>query len=356
MVRVPQEPTNGLSSTANGPPTRERRAGAGHVPAPFLFSRVRLDQNGLSVLQKDIPLTATGGNTYAYNDGAAVSRTAAGNVDAHYLYLARRPLNSTTISLDRFLITNTGIVFSANTGNVAAAYWNLTGSGSHIELSPTEDRIAVCNRNQFANYQDFLIFDAAAFNNVAVQPITGNNLFLVPNSTANDLSSVLPVGGTIQTIPANVSLPLRFLQHFDKKLSPLEFSPNGRFLYVGNGGYAAAGLTNVTYLAQIDLESSPLEVRLQIQPTRAITIPSRGQAAPWPTAAPVTIPSGLSKRASTATCISPNRTTTGCSSFPIPTTSCRKTSSSEYRPFHAHGTQPDHPTRHFRVARPDRRL
>lgn len=268
VVRVPQETNEWFIlyrqwATDSGAP-----GGSGaYTPAPFLFSRVRLDQNGLTVLQKDIALTATGGNTFAYNDGAAVSRTAAGNVNAHYLYLARRPLNSTTLSLDRFLITNTGITFSANTGNVPAAYWNLTHAGSHIELSPTEQRIAVCNRNQFANYQDFLIFDAVAFNNASVQVITGNNLTLVPDGTANDLSSVLPAGGTIQSISANNTLPLRFLQNFDKKLAALEFSPNGRFLYVGNGGYSAGGMTNITYLAQIDLDANPLEVRLQIQTT-----------------------------------------------------------------------------------------
>ncbi|MBK7407991.1 MAG: PKD domain-containing protein [Saprospirales bacterium] len=268
VVRVPQETNEWYIiyrqwATDAGAPGN---SGA-YTPNPFLFSRVRLDGNGLVVLQKDIQLKDASGIAHVYNDGAAVSRTAAGNVDAHYLYLARRPVNSTSISLDRFLLTNTGITFTANTGNVPATYWNLTGAGSHIELSPTEDRIAVCNRNQFNNYQDFLLFDAVAFNNTAVQPISCGDLFLVPDGTANDQSNVLPVGGTIQAIASNAGLPLRFLQNFEKKLAPLEFSPNGRFLYVTSGGYAGGGLTNLTYLAQIDLETNPLEVRLQIQTT-----------------------------------------------------------------------------------------
>ncbi|MDV7392357.1 hypothetical protein RZS08_13415, partial [Arthrospira platensis SPKY1] len=193
-----------------------------------------------------------GGTAHVYNDGAAISRTAGGNVNTHYLYLARRAINSTVISLDRFLIENTGISFSANTGNVPATYWNLTHAGSHIELSPTEDRIAVCNRNQFNNYQDYFIFDALAFNNTNVQVITAENLYLVPDGTANDQSSVLPVGGTINDIAYNPAYPLGFLRNFNKKLAPLEFSPNGRFLYISSGGYAGAGLTNLTYLAQID--------------------------------------------------------------------------------------------------------
>ena len=243
---------------------------AAYTPAPFLFSRVRLDGNGLSVLQKDIPLTVSG-SSYTYNDGAAVSRTAAGNVNAHYLYLARRALNGNTLSLDRFLIDNTGIVFSANTGEVPATYWNLTHANSHIEISPSEEYIAVCNRNQFNNYEDFFLFDAVAFSNLAVQAIIAENLVLVPDGTANDQSSVLPVGGTILSIAANATLPLRFLQNFNKKLAPLEFSPNGQFLYVTAGGYAIAGMTNITYLAQIDLGTSPLEVRLQVQTTPGST-------------------------------------------------------------------------------------
>ena len=153
----------------------------------------------------------------------------------------------------------------------------MTHAGSHIELSPTEDLIAVCNRNQFNGYQDFFIFDAQAFNNVSVTPILGANLVLVADGTANDQSAVLPYTAAVSTVAADGSLPLQFLNNFGKKLAGLEFSPNGRFLYVTNGGYVSGGFSNITYLAQIDLEASPYQVRLQIQaPPNGIYNPVSG--------------------------------------------------------------------------------
>ena len=229
------------------------------------YSRLRYQNGILTVLEKDVLLTGPGGVAFTYNDGKAVSRTAGGDPSAHYLYLTRRALNQTSLSLDRFRIESTGIYWDANTGTVPAVYYALTHAGSPIELSPDESTIAVVNRNQSSNAEDVFLFDAAAFNNSAVQVVTGGNLVLVADGTANDVSSVLPFSGTISSIAANGSLPLQFLSNFDRKLTRLEFSPNGRFLYLVGGGYASSGFTNLTYLAQIDLEASPLEVRLQIQ-------------------------------------------------------------------------------------------
>jgi|GEM_PF-6269378 len=72
----------------------------------------------------------------------------------------------------------------------------------------------------------------------------------------------IPFSGTVSTIAVNSGLPLKFLRNFEKKLSRIEFSPNGRFLYVANGGYAGSGSTSITYLAQIDLDVTPYEVRM----------------------------------------------------------------------------------------------
>ncbi|MCB9267367.1 MAG: T9SS type A sorting domain-containing protein, partial [Lewinellaceae bacterium] len=63
--------------------------------------------------------------------------------------------------------------------------------------------------------------------------------------------------------------PLEFLKNFEKKIAYIEFSPNGNFLYIGSGGFYLGGYTNLTYLGQIDLTASPLELRLQIQITDA---------------------------------------------------------------------------------------
>jgi gliding motility-associated-like protein len=240
---------------------------AAYNPARILFSRVSYSNGVLDVIDRDIPLLDNNGVGQTYNDGMAVSRTAAGNPNAHYLYATRNTVFSNSVSVDRYLIEDTGISFSANTGPVSVNYWNLTHAGSHVELSPTEDRIAVGTRNQFNNWQDYLIFDALAFSNASVQVLSCNDLILVADGTANDQSSVLPYSASVEAVSNDNSLPLQFLGNFERKLSRHEFSPNGRFLYITGGGYNSGGFTNLTYLAQIDLEASPLEVRIQVQTT-----------------------------------------------------------------------------------------
>lgn len=271
VVKVPQTPNEWYIiynewSTDSGAPLNN----AAYNAARCLYSRVQLSSTGeLNVLSRDVVLTNNGGTAYTYTDGKAVSRTANGNSNAHYLYACRRSVGNNTISLDRFLINNSGITFSANTGNVNAPYWTWTNAGSPIELSPLENKIAVINRNQSSNYDDIFIFDANAFNNVNYESITGGDLILVPDGTPNDLSNVLPYPGSMNNLASNTSLPLRFLSNFDKKLSSIEFSPNGRFLYITSGGFTGSGSNAyLTYLAQIDLETpAPHEVRLQIQTT-----------------------------------------------------------------------------------------
>ncbi len=246
------------------------------------YSRVRYENGLLIVLEKDVLLTDGVGVAHTYNDGKAVSRTAGGDPTAHYLYLSRRVQGQEFISLDRFRIENSGIFWDANTGDVPAFYFYLAASGSHIELSPLEDKIALVNRNESSNTEDIFIFDAAAFSNTAVQVITADDLILVADGTANDQSAVLPYSAPISVVANDASLNLAFLNYFSRKLARIEFSPNGRFLYVGNGGYAQASYTHITYLAQIDLEANPLEVRLQIQePPGGTYNPTTGTGCPF---------------------------------------------------------------------------
>ncbi|MEL6865257.1 MAG: gliding motility-associated C-terminal domain-containing protein [Bacteroidota bacterium] len=230
-----------------------------------LYARVRYENETLTVLQRDVTLTDNAGIAHRYNDGKAVSRTVNGDLNRHYLYACRRIANNGNLSIDRFIISNSGISFDANTGTVAAGWWSLTGAGSPMELSPTEDKIAIINRNQSANYADVVVFDAQDFNNSNIEIIRDGSLQLVPDGTSNDLSSELPYSAPIQTVASDPNLNLRFLRNFERKINGLEFSPNGRFLYLIGGGFVAGSTSNLTYLAQIDLETNPLEVRLQIQ-------------------------------------------------------------------------------------------
>lgn len=240
---------------------------ASYAPLRLMYSRVKMEANGqLTIVVRDQVLAA-GGSSYTYSDGMAVSRTIEGNPSQHYLYAGRRALNQNSISVDRFVISDTGISWQDNTGNIPAGYWVLTHAGSFIELSPTEDRVVIGNRNQFSNYVDFIILETASFNAASAITLMGEDLILVPDGQAQDATNILPISQRIGNLGFNNSYPLLFLRNFQNKLSGVEFSPNGRFLYLTAGGYVAAGLTNLTYLAQVDLDSDPLEVRLQIQDT-----------------------------------------------------------------------------------------
>lgn len=238
-------------------------------PTNWLYSRVRYSTvtNQFTILQRNQPLVDAGGTAHTYTDGAAVSRTANGSTNQHFLYLCRRAINVNTISVDRFLITNTGITFSANTGNVANNWWSLGTAGSPIELSPTEDRIAVVTRNQDDNRADVTIFDATAFSNIAIQPLILGDLILQPDGGVNDQSSILATATEIDILGTSTATPLQFLRNLERKVSQIEFSPSGQYLYFVGGGYSSSGRTFITYLGQIDLDASPLAARLQIQTT-----------------------------------------------------------------------------------------
>lgn len=248
-------------STDNGAPI----SNAAYNAAKILYSRVRLDdKKNLTVVNRDVELPING-TSYTYTDGKAVSRTAYGNKDQHFLYACRRSFGSSSVSIDRFLINDTNITWEKNTGTVSVPWWYLTIAGSPIELSPTEDRIAVTCRNQDKNRPDVLIFNTASFSNSDYISISAGELILVADGTSNDYSSVLPYSDKVSDLALDNNLDLRFLRNYERKLSRIEFSPNGRFLYMNTGGYNQGGQSNLTYLSQIDLESNPMEVRMQIQ-------------------------------------------------------------------------------------------
>lgn len=250
-------------STDTGAPINN----ASYREAKILYSRVRLNEKtNLIVLERDVELRAPSVG-YTYASGKAVSRTAYGSRDQHFLYACRRVVGSSQASLDRFLITSTGITWDKNTGTVSGSTWFLSLAGSPIELSPTEDRIAVVFRNQSSNQTDVRIFNSDSFSASDHIEISAGELELVADGTSNDLSSELPYTDRIENIANDNSLNLRFLSNYERKLSRIEFSPNGRFLYLNTGGYSQSGTTNLTYLSQIDLEANPLQVRMQIQTT-----------------------------------------------------------------------------------------
>lgn len=241
-------------------------ASGGHFEAAnWLYSRVQYSNNILTVLERDVVLTDGAGISYTYADGAAVSRTANGDASKHYLYLSRRSEGQDILSVDRFIIDNTGIDFDVNSGNVVARWWNGTIAGSPIELSPTESKLAVIARNDYTDAPFVFIFDAIDLNSTP-ESICARDLTLQADGGANDESSILSTSGIVSEIASSNS-DLEFLENMNRRILGIEFSPNGKFLYFSGGGFVQTSHFMTTYIGQVDLESiAPhYDLRLQIQ-------------------------------------------------------------------------------------------
>ncbi|MEZ4804640.1 MAG: hypothetical protein R2852_03935 [Bacteroidia bacterium] len=246
-----------------------------YTPAEVLYSKVEYKNGVFKLLTRDSVLKVSG-VAHVYTIGKAVSRTAVLD-KTHYLYLCRRPGDVNYLSIDRFIIDSSGISFDANTGNVSARWWYQTVAGSVMELSPTEDRLALINRNESSNSSDIFIFKTSTFSNRSSDytSITLSDLILQADN------NVLLTSNSINQVAYSNS-NLSFIKSIERKIRGLEFSPNGRFLYFCGGGYAGSGQTHMTYLAQIDLglpsspATYPYDVRLQIQKPSGIFNPISG--------------------------------------------------------------------------------
>ena len=234
--------------------------------AKMLYARVQSNGNTLNVIQRDVALVANG-MAPSYNDGRAVTPTADGDENAHFLYATRRSENNPNLSVDKYLITNAGISHVVNTGNINVGYWDLTHSESPVEVTADGQNIAVINRNESDNQPDLILFDADNFTAAAAEVIYLQDLFLVSDGEAIDQSDTLFVGGIVDDIAANEDLEFQWLQNIQNKVSNLEWSPNGEFLYLTGGGFSTDGFSHLTYLMQIDLNTNPRELRLQVQET-----------------------------------------------------------------------------------------
>ena len=236
-----------------------------YTPSRLLYSHFRINGGTLTVLAKDVVLTDGNGTDHTYTLGKAVSASGFDGYD-HFLYGVRRSENVNTLSVDRFGIDANGITWVKNTGDVPAQWWYLTITGSEVEVSPSGNRLAVVNRNESYNWEDMMVFDLSTFNNVDYHGISAGNLILQPD--ANLLTTPERVTDAANNVPE-----LSFLRNMERKISSIEFSPGGRFLYFAGGGYVSSGYSNLTYLGQIDIgkefnaSQNDLNLRLQIQTT-----------------------------------------------------------------------------------------
>lgn len=277
VTRVPGKPNEWYIiypqwKTDNGAPLGD----GAYVPAPALYSRVKYSCGIIEVLERDVPLTVNN-IAYTYTNGMAIKEIPGEN--SYYIYLARRSEASSSVSLDRFRLSSSGIYFDQNTGDIYAPYWNLTIDCSEIEVSNDGKRILFNNRHQNNGWLNFLLFDADLFNNSSAgcQRIYLGDLILQPDN------QVLFSAAAVDEIEITNS-NLYFLQNLERKISDITFSPDGKYIYFVNGGFVAGYYTNITYLGQVEIgpvsnpAPYPYNLRLQIQsPPEGIYDPYSGQ-------------------------------------------------------------------------------
>lgn len=268
-----------------------------------------------TVQQKDIVLMAPPADdengadaAQTYIHGKAVSRTSVTAAIGHDLYIQRRAQNSTSFSIDRFEITAAGIAHNWNSGwadptnpTIAGYWWALMVSGSPIELSPDESKLAVMARHQNDNTQTVYLFDLTSqLSNVAMDEIIFDDLLIEPDVTNAATTGYVVAPGNYASYndangwgAPNSSIYLSYLDYLECKISSIEFSENGNYLYFVGGGYQNAGFGNITTLGQIDLVNTYVDpsnvehfiVRLQVQDTPGWDTGTYGRQAgtgtPW---------------------------------------------------------------------------
>ncbi len=236
----------------------------GYVSSNLLYSRVKYYCNSIEVMERDVVLQ-TSGTAYKYSTSLAVAATT--DPGLFYIYAHRRTEGSNNLSLDRFRIENDGISWDKNTGNIAADFSIFAIDASPLCVSNDGKRIALCNRNDGIDEIDFIIFDAEDFSNApgSCIQISAGDLILQPDNQV--LFSAIPV-----QMAANIP-GLEFLQHMERKLVHITFSPSGKYLYFTHGGFNGGGgnSNTYTYLGQMetgtydDPEPYPYKLRLQIE-------------------------------------------------------------------------------------------
>lgn len=210
-------------------------------------------------------------NTHVYFPGKATSRTSVVVGGDHDIYVQRRTqaAGSSTISstfhIDRFTVSNTDqIIYSGSSNQIQGYAWYLMVAGSPIELSPTENSLAVMARTEIDDQQEIYLFDPTSLT-TAPNTIAINELELEFTAPPAPLTGLYHQA---QDFDANPGTNFEWLKNFERKISGLEYSPSGDYLYICGGGYVSGGTQNLTYLVQIDLTTTVNNdhpARIQVQ-------------------------------------------------------------------------------------------
>lgn len=239
-----------------------------------------LDASNLPIQDK---ILSVGGTNFQYFNGKATSRTSVSINGHHDIYAQRRsqgfggnPGISADFQIDRFMIDGSDAIVHSATSSIVNGYsFYLMAAGSPIELSPTEDRLAVMARTQAEGQQQIYMFDPLSFG-TAPDIITINDLYIQFNTAPLTL---IGTSHQASVFNGNGQTGFEWLENFDKKISGLEFSPNGDYLYITGGGYVQGNQQNLTYLGQIDLNATTgtdYHVRLQVQTVNNYSLTTGG--------------------------------------------------------------------------------
>lgn len=253
------------------------------------------DGGGLPIQDRVLEV---GGVAYRYFHGKATSRTSNSGLFGaeHDIYAQRRAqtegqaITDATFEVDRFVVTSgDAISYDVSSATTTSYDWSLMVSGSPIELlelTPTQKTLAVMARTQNNDEQEIYLFDPVAFGGSSATTINVSELWLEFTASL----PTLPPGLFHQPIEFNASsgTGVDWLRNFERKISGLEFSPSGDYLYITSGGYVAGSTTNLTYLVQIDLTTtmgpnSDHVARFHVQTTDPLNTinPTTGAGPTW---------------------------------------------------------------------------
>lgn len=119
--------------------------------------------------------------------------------------------------------------------------------------------IAVLHNNALPNQKASISF-YNALNLSKKRTILPQDFLIEPSGITGRLTYT----ETVETIGADEELPLKHLSYFSSNISNLEYSPNGKYLYVvGANHWAIEEMAHPSFVGQINLEASPVTVRLQ---------------------------------------------------------------------------------------------
>jgi len=257
-----------------------------------LYSIVTYDGTTLTYISKDVALNGVATTYHDYAKALSIEYNVpveGGTEARRYLYLKRAstrtiqdPALASDIYIEQFTITPNGILMTTGSNprilfyTVSKGFSAVEDFGAPIELNETNGEIRLATMmcyngtagntssvgsrflySKYTNHEDF--------NSITAEIVQCADLALIPSDNTSDTWNLnyhtAGWGGTYRQPKSFISgflILQTYLSNFHRGLYHIEFSPNGRFLYVTGGGYSVANTSFMTYLGQVDLSQKVL--------------------------------------------------------------------------------------------------